>query len=447
MSEDLLSVYRAAEDCPGRLAVRDRGTDITFARLAELVRENGRRFGAEKPACLPLRASGTLPVLLDIYWALAEHVPIILLHPGLTEPEVQKLKESFEAGGGAVPEGIAAVLFTSGTSGRPKAAMISRRALLASARSSAENIALGEGDVWQLSISPARIGGFSILTRSLIARSAVSLAGKFSAEDFPRRIEEDRVTLTSIVPTMLSLILDKHPEWQPPEFFRALLLGGSAASDKLKRRASANRIPVIITYGMTETASNVVTTRYADRFEPTVGCGKPNAGVGLRIAGGQIEVRGPMRMEGYLGRAPLACDEWFATGDIGFVDAEGFVHVQARRCDVILTGGENVYPVEVEQTLEQISGIKSALVVGAADETWGAVVTAFLVAEDKPLDDASLIAEIRRVLAPYKSPRRIAWVESLPQNAAGKPDRTAAALAGVDFRPLHYRGTAQGGAV
>jgi O-succinylbenzoic acid--CoA ligase len=317
--------------------------------------------------------------------------------------------------------------------------MLSRSALLASARSSAENIPLGEGDVWQLSISPARIGGFSILTRSLIAGSAVSLAGKFSAEEFPRRIEEDRVTLTSIVPTMLALILDKHPDWQPPEFFRALLLGGSAASDKLKRRASANRIPVIITYGMTETASNVVTTRYADRFAPTVGCGRPNACVDLRIAGNQIEVRGPMRMNGYLGRAPLSPQEWFATGDIGYVDAEGFVHVQSRRCDVILTGGENVYPVEVEQTLEQISGIKSALVVGAADETWGAVVTAFLVAEDKPLDDETLVAQVRRVLAPYKSPRRIAWVESLPQNAAGKPDRTAAALAGVDFRPLHYR--------
>jgi O-succinylbenzoic acid--CoA ligase len=140
-------------------------------------------------------------------------------------------------------------------------------------------------------------------------------------------------------------------------------------------------------------------------------------------------MRGPMRMAGYAGEPPLDPQAWFDTGDRGAFDAAGFLHVQGRTGDVIISGGENVDPAEVERVLEQFPGIAAAGVFGVPDETWGQIVAAALVAPAGPIDDARLAAFLRTRLAPHKWPRRVCVLPALPQTAAGKLDR--AALAGL----------------
>jgi O-succinylbenzoic acid--CoA ligase len=272
----------------------------------------------------------------------------------------------------------------------------------------------------------ARVGGLSILTRCLAARRAVALAPGFDAASLPGLIERQRSTLVSLVPTMLDRVLDQHPSWRPPQFLRAVLVGGAAAPARLLQRAAQRQLPIVITYGCTETSSQVVATPYARRFDAVrCGAGRTLPGAQVRVSGGRIEVRGPMRMAGYVGQPPLDERAWFDTGDLGEFDADGFLHVHGRSGDVIVTGGEKVHPAEVERTLEAFVAIGAAGVFGVADETWGQVVAAAVVAAGETIDEKELAIFLRARLAPYKRPRLICVVPALPQSGAGKLDRAA----------------------
>jgi O-succinylbenzoic acid--CoA ligase len=266
----------------------------------------------------------------------------------------------------------------------------------------------------------AHVGGLSILTRCLIARRCVALAPRFDAAALPAAIEAQRVTLVSLVPTMLDRVLDARPDWAAPASLRAILLGGAVATPRLLRRATERRLPVLVSYGLTETCAQVTATPYATRYAPLgQGAGLPLPGTRVRVVDGRIEVGGATLMAGYLGLPPLAPGAWFDTGDLGEIDARGCLHVHARRTDLIVTGGENVYPAEVEHALEACPGIAGAGVFGVADETWGQTVAAVLVAESAPPSDATLQAYVAAHLAPHKRPRRICYVSRLPQTAAG----------------------------
>ena len=195
-----------------------------------------------------------------------------------------------------------------------------------------------------------------------------------------------------------------------------------------------------MTYGMTETASNVVSTPFEMRYSITKGNGKINPGAEIKIVDGRLLIRGPMLLEGYWGRETKDGNGWFDSGDLGHIDEEGYVYVKGRAKDVILSGGDNVYPQEVEEALESIPGIKQALVLGKPDETWGAIVTALLVPEDKGRkpEATDIISGLSNVLATYKSPRLISWVPQLPVNASGKLNRRPKVLEGLTFKVLHY---------
>jgi len=283
----------------------------------------------------------------------------------------------------------------------------------------------------------ARVGGLSIVTRCLAARRAVALAPAFDAALLPLALMQQRVTLLSLVPTMLSMLFEAHPDWAPPAHLRTLLLGGAAASRTLLDRAAAHRLPIVITYGSTETCSQVVATPYAMRFDAAAcGAGLPLPTVQLRIEDGRIHVKGPMLMAGYLGEPPRTPDAWLDTGDLGELDAQGCLHLRARRTDLIVTGGENVYPAEVERVIEACPGILAAAVFGVPDETWGHTVALALVAGPTPPSDAALIAYLAQRLAPHKRPRQICFVDRLPQTAGDKLDRVALAALVPGLRPL-----------
>ena len=438
---DALSIFAAGRDAGDRVGLVAGGRGYTYAELATLTRERIRTLAPSLAPGGPHAVVGanTLTTVITLYALLELGVPVLLLHPRLTDAERRAEVRAVDAAAGALPATAAAILHTSGTTGTPRAAVLTRGALLASAAASAANLGWLPGDRWLLCMPIARIGGLSILTRCLAARSCVVLADGFDAASFPQQVDADAITLASLVPTMLHRVQDAHPEWTPPPHLRAILVGGAAAAPALLQRAQRQRVPIVLTYGMTETCSQVVATPYAERYADAAGdVGRALPGAEIRIRDGQIEVRGPMLMAGYLGEAPLAPDTWFATGDLGVLDAQGRLSVDARRTDLVVTGGENVYPAEVERALEACPGIAAAGVFGIPDPVWGQVVVAALVAAAEPPDDGVLAGHVAALLAAHKRPRRVFYVASLPHTPAGKPDRAAlAALAGAP-RTLRY---------
>ena len=440
---DELSIFAAARQAPEAIGLRTDERALTFAELAELTEQRLGCSDLQNHTATPHVLDGTTSVdtVITLYALLEQRRPVLLLHPKLTASERNAALGAVERGAGTLPRDAAVIVLTSGTTGEPRAAALTRDALLASAAASAANLGWFDDDCWLLAMPIARVGGLSILTRCLIARRAVALASAFDAAQLPGFVRRHRVTLASLVPTMLARVLDAHPQWAPPAYLRAVLIGGAAAPAKLLERAAQRRLPVVITYGCTETCSQVVATPYEHRFDATrCSAGRPLPGAQVRVVDGHIQVRGPMRMTGYAGEPPLDPQEWFDTGDLGNVDADGFLHVTARTGDLIITGGENVYPAEVEHVLETFPGIAAAGVFGVPDDTWGQVVAAAVVAQHgQPIDQQALAAFLGLRLSPHKLPRRICLVPALPHTGAGKLDRAALPAVATALRELQFK--------
>jgi o-succinylbenzoate---CoA ligase len=411
-------------------------------------------------AVLALVELGVPFALLHPRWTEVERRRILdALRPGMVldeswhahDPVDAALRSRFETARRALDarddERALAVIFTSGTSGTPKGAVLSRRAFLASARASEGVLGWRDGDRWLLSLPLAHVGGLSVLTRCLAARRTVVLdpSPSFSPESFVATVNEGDVTIASLVPTMLHRLLTA--EIPPPPSLRVVLLGGARASASLLERARAAGWPVLATYGLTEACSQVATQRPSPAGRgpsADTGCGPPLPGFDVRIASevgrdpggpcaaGEIELRGESLFSGYLriereaprfDRTAIRRDGFFATGDLGTFDDSGCLHVLDRRTDLIVSGGENVYPAEVEQVLERCPGIVAACVFGVEDLEWGQVVAAALVAPLGLPDDA-VLRELLEALAAFKRPRRIVLLDELPLLANGKVNRS-----------------------
>jgi O-succinylbenzoic acid--CoA ligase len=468
-----LSVRAAALEAPDRLALIAEDRAYTFAELA--VSASGvaawlRARLAEQPGSeggpVAVVARREPEAIVALLAGFEVGVPMGLMHSRATERERQLMSELLDPalevdpaaaveesepaqgeGSWATPaidpESILAVVPTSGTSGKPKGVLLSRRAFLASARASAQNLGWEAADRWLLTLPLAHVGGLSILVRALIARRCTVLAprGRFDAVWTLRAIEEHRVTLASLVPPMLEAMLEADPAWNPPAHLRALLLGGGPASQDLLSRAADRGVPVLTTYGLTESCSQVTTQRYGTCNRGELGSGAPLDGVELRIIDGEIQIRGPMLFSGYAERdrvwAGVDAEGWLSTGDEGELDTAGQLHVSGRRDRLIGTGGENVDPLEIESALGSLTSIREAVVFGVEDAKWGVVVGAALVAEGGDPEPGALREEMSAILAPYKRPRLVRFLADLPTTPAGKVDRTAAeAAAREDLRPI-----------
>jgi O-succinylbenzoic acid--CoA ligase len=334
-----------------------------------------------------------------------------------------------------------AVVYTSGTTGRPKGAVLSRRAFAAAAAASAQNLRWTDEDRWLLTLPVCHVGGLSIVTRCLSARRPVILEPRFDPDAVLASIVRERATLLSVVPTMLQALLERDRD-NALGRLRAVLVGGAGAPFPLMEACADRKVAALATYGLTEACSQVTVQRLSDPPRARRGSGEPLPGVEIQIAldsgaparpgeAGRIRVRGPTMMDGYfLGpeRPPDPARDaqgWFDTGDVGELDAAGTLHVHSRRTDLIVSGGENVYPVEVEERLEELPGVRRALVFGVPDERWGQIVAAALeLAPGTSLPD--LAAGVAASLAPHKRPRLACAVDALPLTASGKLERARA---------------------
>lgn len=353
---------------------------------------------------------------------------------------VMSLAEAFSSDErGAVPDAIDpdrphTILFTSGTTGRPKAVVLTWANQLASATASAAALGLNERDRWLLAMPMFHVGGLNIIHRCALAQAAVIMHDRFSPEAMTQAMREEGASMLSVVPTMLRRVLDQWGDRPLPDTVRAILVGGAPIPFDLVERCPQ----ALPTYGMTEACSHVTLTRLGASASERSTSGTPLFGTDVRIVDdarhpvpvgtpGLIEVRSPTVFKGYLhnpeGTAAAKVDGWLRTGDDGFLDAQGCLHVLARRTDLIVSGGENVYPSEIEGALERHPGVAEAAVVGAPDPTWGQVPVAFVVRRDPTLSALALRAHLERSLARYKLPREITFLEALPRLGSGKLDR------------------------
>jgi O-succinylbenzoic acid--CoA ligase len=290
------------------------------------------------------------------------------------------------------------LMYTSGTTGQPKPVELTYGNFHASALASAEALGVDPDDRWLCCMPLFHVGGLSILTRSAINGTEAVIHERFDVQAVLHALEEEGITLVSLVATQLRRLLDAGLE-APPDL-RAALIGGGPVPSDLIERAEAVGVPVLPTYGLTESCSQIWT-------------GQPLPGVEIQTtAQGELLVRGPMVAPG-----ALADDGWLHTGDRGSIDADGDLTVEGRIADTIVTGGENVSATEVEEALLAHPRVKDAAVVGRKDPEWGQAVTAFVVMRGEAPD---LAEHLRGRLAGFKVPKAIHTIDQIPRNAAGK---------------------------
>lgn len=324
-----------------------------------------------------------------------------------------------DGGGGREFAATPLVVFTSGTVGSPKGVPLTIENLLAAADSSNRRIGNDAADRWLVVLPLYHIGGISILWRSALVGGTVVIEPDFETARVARLIESE-VTLASFVPTMLYRLLSAGAG--PCPGLKAALVGGGPIPPGLLEAARAAGINAIATYGMTEMTSQVATQAPGS---PT-GAMPLLDDVEARVDDdGVLAVRGPMRFSGYLGASAMAPDEWFRTGDLAVLDDDGALTVHGRADTLILSGGENVDPVEVESVLEQHPAVAEAAVFGVHDAEWGWRVGALVVPSAEQPYATDLEGFMRERLADYQVPRQWRFVAELPHNELGKVDRRA----------------------
>ncbi|MFL5310054.1 MAG: class I adenylate-forming enzyme family protein [Myxococcales bacterium] len=374
------------------------------------------RAGVELAVLNARLADAELPSLLD---RLGPALRLGAL-PGATPLEGFEADARRAAPRALDPARVHTLLFTSGTTGKPKAAQLTIGAHQASARASIETLRIDGGSSYLCNLPLFHVGGIATAVRCAVAGATLVLHRRFDAPAAAEALAGG-VTHASLVAATLQRLLEARDRF--PATVRAVLVGGGPAPAELLGRARAAGLPVLHTYGLTEAASQVTAERLGDADGTTAGW--PLPGVDVRVVGGEIEVRGPTTMLGYLGEPPLR--DWFRTGDLGGIDARGRLVVHARRSDLIVSGGENVYPAEVEAALRGHPDVVECAVLPWPDEHLGQVASAAVVAR-RPLDESDLRAHCRARLAGFKVPRRFVLLGALPRTETGKLDRAALAL-------------------
>ncbi len=310
--------------------------------------------------------------------------------------------------GDPVEPGDALVVPTSGSTGAPKGVVHTHDGITASAAAGNARLGTQRDDQWLACLPLAHIGGFTVITKALVAGTGLTVIPRFDAEAVVAAAHAG-ASMVSLVPTALLRI--------DPALFRVVLLGGS-------RPPAERPANVIATYGSTETGSGVVYD------------GRPLDGVEVRIADdGEILVRGPMLMRSYRdGTTSIDRDGWLHTDDVGSWSADGRLHVDGRRGDMIVSGGENVWPDAVERVLAADPDVLEVAVAGVADPEWGQRVTAWIVASDaqRPPSPERLRALVAEQLAAFAAPKRIHYVTDLPRTPLGKVVRAALVEPPVD---------------
>lgn len=335
------------------------------------------------------------------------------------------------------PLEVQLIVATSGSSGEPKGVMLSPANLSASVKAANEQLGLRAGDCWLDCLPLFHIGGLSILFRAAAAGASVALHQGFDAATVWADLKRRSATHVSLVPAMLAKLLDEADGKPPPETLRVLLVGGDALSPNLAKHALEAGWPLWISYGMSETASQVATRCMVAGSEAEHSdVGKPLDGFEIRLVDekggpsdgdtGRVYIRGKAVMLGYANPGHYPGDGvengWLESGDLGRLDESGKLTIIGRADEVLVTGGENIHPVQVEERLRGCAGVDEVAVIGKPDPVWGEVIVAIYVGN---IDEQRLDQWCREHIDGALRPRGFVRSKSLPRLANGKIDRKA----------------------
>ena len=429
-----------SQSCPDRTALLADGAEVTYAELEAEATWVARRLAAQgvrrgSVAALTMHARREQVVLIHALMKIG--AALLPLSPRLTEAERAALIAAEEpivdlddAGeltqteadmpllGEHDMDAVCARVLTSGSTGSPRAVGLSYGNFLWSAVGSAFNIGVEPGDRWLCCVPLSHIAGLGIVMRSVIYGTTAVVHDGFDVDRVAASLEEDGITQLSLVTTMLTRLLDAGADLSGP---RAILVGGGPVPEEPLEEAIAKGATVVQTYGLTETCSQVTTLAPADARRKLGSAGRPLLTTHLRIQDGEILIQGPTVAPG---RADA--DGWLHTGDLGRIDEEGFLYVEDRMDDLIVSGGENVAPAEVEKVLLRHPEVADAAVIGREDPEWQQAVTAVVVLEsgsDATPDD--LRRHCAESLAGFKVPKRVELAAALPRTPSGKLMRRA----------------------
>jgi o-succinylbenzoate---CoA ligase len=427
----------AAQAVPAHTALIAGDETLTYAELDERARSVARRLaklgvGRGDRVAVSLEPSAEYIVLvhalaklgavvapLDSRLTATEHETLLDgLQPRLVIRAAGEILDAEEADDVELLEDIETedvhcVIHTSGSGGRAKAVQLTYGNHLWSAIGSGVRIGIAPTDMWLCCLPLHHIGGLAIVLRSALYRTAVVLE-QFDPERVSSRLAAHPVTIVSLVPTMLARMLDVGADLGA---LRCVLLGGGPAPQALVDRALEAGAPVTPTYGLTETASQVTTMPPGEASRKPGSAGPPILTTEVRIDDdGFICVRGPSVAE-----SELDDDGWLRTSDLGRLDDDGYLYVLGRGDEVIVSGGENVSPEEVERVLLEHPAVVDAGVAAAEDADWQeAVVASVVVADAANVSEEELRSFCREHLAGFKVPKSIEFVSELPRNAQGK---------------------------
>ena len=322
------------------------------------------------------------------------------------------------------------IMFTSGSSGNPKAVVHTFQSLYESVLALDAFSELSSEDIWLASLPLYHIGGFMILIRSLLAGSSVVFPASSKFEDINHAITQSNPSHVSLVPTTLQDILDNNVK--PNNNLKFIFLGGGPSQTELVNEAIEKSFPIVKVYGSTETCS-MITALHPDeaKLKPD-SAGKPIGENKIKIINkdkndlGEVAVYSKSLFNKYYNDQQTSNnklkDGWYLTGDFGRIDSGGYLYIESRRDDLIISGGENIIPFEVESAIQKHSSVKDVLVFGIQDKTWGQIVCAALVSEG--ITEDVIKDFLKEKIAAYKIPKRFFIVKEIPKNEMGKANRS-----------------------
>ena len=429
-----------SQSCPDRTALLADGAEMTYAELEAEATWVARRLAAHgvrrgSTAALTMHPRREQVVLAHALMKVG--ATLLPLNPRLTaaeraaivaaeEPivdlddpgELTQTEADMPLLGEHDMDDVCARVLTSGSSGLPKPIGLTYGNFLWNAVGSGFNIGVDPADRWLCCVPLSHIAGLGIVMRSVIYGTTAVVHDGFDVDRVGEALERDRITVVSLVATMLSRLLDAGVDLSGP---RAILVGGGPVPEEPLARALEGGATVVQTYGLTETCSQVTTLAPADARRKLGSAGRPLLTTHLRIQEGEILIQGPTVAPG---RADA--DGWFHTGDLGHIDEEGFLYVEDRIDDLIVSGGENVVPAEVEEVLLRHPEVADAAVIGREDPEWQQAVTAVVVLEaGSEVTPDELRRHCGESLAGFKVPKRIELAAALPRTPSGKLMRRA----------------------
>jgi o-succinylbenzoate---CoA ligase len=424
-----------AQSCPERTALVTEASSVTYAELEAEATWVARRlaaYGVRRGATAALTMHPRREEVVLLHALMKLGAVALPLSPLLTEPErttalaeerpavdlndaaeLTQTEADLPLLGEHDLDDLQCRILTSGTAGQPRPVSLTYGNFLFSAVGSAFNLGVDPSDRWLCCLPLSHVAGLSIVIRSVIYGTTVVLLDGFDTEQVASTLVGGDISVVSLVPTQLVRLLEADADLSHP---RAILIGGGPVPQDSLREALDRGATVVQTYGMTETCSQVTTLAPEDAARKLGSAGRPLLTTHVRIEDGEILVQGPT-----VSRDAFDPDGWLHTGDLGHIDEEGFLYVTGRSSELIVTGGENVMPAEVEAVLLSHPAVADAAVVGRPDPEWQEAVCALIVlADDAEVTEDELRDHCTASLAGFKVPKRVDFVSSLPRTPSGK---------------------------